>query len=611
MSKFLIILCACLCLARTALGWGQEGHMVVAQIAYNHLSPAVRAQCDALIAVNLGTYSSSATSNFVMAASWADDFKSSLGTGTSHYIDLPLCINGLAVSNTGTCTGTCADNVCTNDAPPEVPNIVTALNQYISVLLDANATQSSKATALRYIIHYVGDIEQPLHASNGISTSDPPPGGDAGGNGINVGRSNLHSFWDGGAGYLSDSGINRPLSGSGYSTISNKAADVEATYPYSPSIGTIPDPMTWALDSYSYAKTNVYYYLENGVLTKLTEGVSPDSTYTNQARACSKQRMAMGGKRLADLLMTIFSTNAASFTASPTNGTASLLVTFTDTSTGSITNWFWNFGDGNTTNFTASTNSAHTYAAGTYNVTLIVSGYGGSSTNTKSNYIVVDSSSAPPVASFSASLTNGAAALSVSFMDTSTGGVPTSWSWSFSDGNTSTAQNPQNTYINPGAYSAQLIASNASGWSTNSATIHVYSPYDWWQLFYFGATNNAGDGAGMSNTNKFLAGFNPTDPAAYLHIISIAITNVTDISVIYLGANGDSTYLPGIASRTNVLEFSTGAADGSYASDNFASTGQTNILSGGTGLGVVTNMVDTGGATNFPSRYYRVRVLVP
>ena len=117
-------------------------------------------------------------------------------------------------------------------------------------------------------------------------------------------------------------------------------------------------------------------------------------------------------------------------------------------------------------------------------------------------------------------------------------------------------------------------------------------------------------GDGMSNTNKFLAGFSPVNPAAYLHIISIAPTNTTDINVIYLGANGDDTYTPGIASRTNVLEFTAGTASGSY-SNNFATTGQTNILSGGNGLGVVTNMVDVGGATNTPTRYYRIRVLVP
>ena len=49
--------------------------MVVAQIAYNHLSPAVKTKCDALIAVSL-PFASNASTNFVTAASWADDFKS-------------------------------------------------------------------------------------------------------------------------------------------------------------------------------------------------------------------------------------------------------------------------------------------------------------------------------------------------------------------------------------------------------------------------------------------------------------------------------------------------------------------------------------------------------
>ncbi len=83
-----------------------------------------------------------------------------------------------------------------------------------------------------------------------------------------------------------------------------------------------------------------------------------------------------------------------------------------------------------------------------------------------------------------------------------------------------------------------------------------------------------------------------------------------DINVIYLGANGDSTWSPGFASRTNVLEFTTGTGNGSYT-NSFVSADQTNILSGGTGSGVVTNMVDSGGATNVPSRYYRVKVLTP
>ena len=82
------------------------------------------------------------------------------------------------------------------------------------------------------------------------------------------------------------------------------------------------------------------------------------------------------------------------------------------------------------------------------------------------------------------------------------------------------------------------------------------------------------------------------------------------MTVMYLGANGDNTWSPGIASRTNVLEFTAGTADGGYTND-FVSANLTNILNGGNGSGLVTNMIDAGGATNTPSRYYRVRVLVP
>jgi PKD repeat protein len=228
----------------------------------------------------------------------------------------------------------------------------------------------------------------------------------------------------------------------------------------------------------------------------------------------------------------------------------------------------------------------------------------------------------PPVASFTNNPASGPAPLTVNFYDTSTGSV-TGWAWAFGDGNMSTSQDPANTYTNPGSYTVQEIVTGNGGASTNTqaALISAYDPFAWWQLNYFGSTNDnantapGGDytGTGMSNTNKFLAGFNPTDAAAYLHIISVVAETNTDINVIYLGANGDSTWSPGIASRTNVLEYSTGAADGSYNGIFLPvpSAGATNILGGGTGTGIVTNMVDPGGTTDTPSRYYRVRVLLP
>jgi len=86
----------------------------------------------------------------------------------------------------------------------------------------------------------------------------------------------------------------------------------------------------------------------------------------------------------------------ANFTATPTSGNAPLPVTFTDTSTGTITNRFWNFGDG-TTSTSLATSVQHTYTtARTNTVQLIVSGPAGVSTNTQSNYIVVTTPS--PVA---------------------------------------------------------------------------------------------------------------------------------------------------------------------------------------------------------------------
>jgi hypothetical protein len=63
-------------------------------------------------------------------------------------------------------------------------------------------------------------------------------------------------------------------------------------------------------------------------------------------------------------------------------------VTFTDSSTGTISNRLWNFGDGSVASFSVSTNPVHTYNAGTYTVTLIVSGSVGSSTNIRTSYIV-------------------------------------------------------------------------------------------------------------------------------------------------------------------------------------------------------------------------------
>ena len=146
----------------------------------------------------------------------------------------------------------------------------------------------------------------------------------------------------------------------------------------------------------------------------------------------------------------------ASFAASPTNGSAPLAVAFTDQSTGTISSWSWNFGDGGSS---TSQSPVHTYSsAGVYTVILTVSNSSGASY--RESTITV---SAPrPVANFTASPTSGTVPLAVSFTDNSSGGV-TGWSWSFGDGGTSVSQNPSHSFTSPGTYTVTLTVSGPGG----------------------------------------------------------------------------------------------------------------------------------------------------
>jgi hypothetical protein len=165
----------------------------------------------------------------------------------------------------------------------------------------------------------------------------------------------------------------------------------------------------------------------------------------------------------------------------------------------------------------------------------------------------------------------------------------------------------------PGGFSASVSNDVPNARVLLVVTATGGDPYSTWATFYGltggnGAGTNDPDGDGMSNTNEFRAGFNPTNSAAYLHVISVVKTN-NDMRITYLGANGDSN--GSLGPKTNILEFTKGAGPSGSYTNNFVSTGVTNILSGGTGVGIVTNMVDVGGGTNIPARYYRIRVLLP
>ena len=157
----------------------------------------------------------------------------------------------------------------------------------------------------------------------------------------------------------------------------------------------------------------------------------------------------------------------ANFTGSPTSGNAPLAVSFTDTSTNSPTSWSWTFGDSSTSTVQ---NPSHSYAAGTFTVSLTATNAGGSDGETKTNYITA--TVVAPVANFTGTPTSGTAPLAVAFTDTSTN-TPTAWSWSFGDSGTSTVQNPSHTYASTGNYTVSLTATNAGGSDGQTKTNYI------------------------------------------------------------------------------------------------------------------------------------------
>ncbi|WP_066554947.1 S1/P1 nuclease [Croceicoccus bisphenolivorans] len=170
MRKALITLALSLTLAAPAHAWGPTGHRMVGQIAADNVNGRTAAE----IALILG-----AGETLAEASTWPDEQRSDPDpfwqkTSTPwHYV---------------TVTG--HPEWRESDAPKE-GDAMTALRRFTATLRDPDASREDKATALRFVVHLVGDLHQPLH--NG-------KGDDRGGNDFAVTwfgeRANLHSVWD-------------------------------------------------------------------------------------------------------------------------------------------------------------------------------------------------------------------------------------------------------------------------------------------------------------------------------------------------------------------------------------------------------------------------------
>jgi PKD repeat protein len=171
-----------------------------------------------------------------------------------------------------------------------------------------------------------------------------------------------------------------------------------AGFSVSPGSGWVPLTVSFTDTSFGVI-TNRYWTFGDGAITNTT---ATNVTHTYIAGGTNTVQLIVSGPdgistntQVAAVTVMVPVAPFAGFSATPTSGSAPLAVTFTDTSIGTITNRFWNFGDGGTTNTTA-TSVSHTYTvAGTNTVQLIVSGPAGSSTNTQIDKISVAAAAQP------------------------------------------------------------------------------------------------------------------------------------------------------------------------------------------------------------------------
>lgn len=260
----------------SAYAWNAVGHEVVAAIAQKNLTPTAKEEADRLLKV-VGT------EDFINVATWADENRTK-ENGLWHYEDHYFRQNGQPAAN-----------------KPDEENVVWAINKFSKVLGDKTQPDSLRGQALRFLIHFVGDVHQPLHASS--LETDALPKGDAGGNKYPIGvppefatmeraPNNLHSLWDMGAGLFAYEPNLKSLAGE--ARIQGEANMLSAALPRDsfPELSNA-DPEQWALESFDDAKKIVYSTPMN---------VVPSPEYLAKGKTLAAKRVTLAGYRLADLL---------------------------------------------------------------------------------------------------------------------------------------------------------------------------------------------------------------------------------------------------------------------------------------------------------------------
>jgi hypothetical protein len=262
-----------------AFAWGFEGHEIVAAIARGYLTPQVRDKVDQMLAADQDTLT---PHDMLAEATWADRYRTSHPeTGDWHFVDIELDRPDLQSA----CFGFPAANPASQG--PAHDCIVNKVSEFTKELADPATSVTERLLALKFLLHFVGDMHQPLHVSDNH---------DKGGNCVLVSLGgpravNLHGYWD--------TGVVQSLGPD-----PQAAADtlVRRITPGDKVAWEKGDPQSWALEGFDIAK-NVVYTIGS------KPGCAPDPSplnlppgYDKTARDTAAVQLEKAGVRLAAVL---------------------------------------------------------------------------------------------------------------------------------------------------------------------------------------------------------------------------------------------------------------------------------------------------------------------
>ena len=255
-----------LCVASSCFAWGEDGHRIVGALAAERLSPEARAVVIELLG----------NDDLATAGLWADQIRGDASWDWAkplHYVNLPR--DGSVFDAARDC--------------PEGQCVVAAIPRFLTVASDASRPMAERRDALRFAIHFIGDLHQPLHAGY----KD-----DLGGNRIQVTafgdiRTNLHALWD--------SVLIRD----------RIAGDWQAYAQLLRSAITPALAAEWASQSDSAAWANESAAITKTIYAELPADAKVGAEYAKSNMPTIERRLSMAGVRLAHAINRAFKKSSA------------------------------------------------------------------------------------------------------------------------------------------------------------------------------------------------------------------------------------------------------------------------------------------------------------